>query len=191
MVSSGRSALLVRGGIETSPWGTADVWFSADGVVVRTLNGQLIGVNEPKRSWRLYGKTPKSPLDSWPSASVELMQFVDVQPHDRFSLNVAFKRARLDGPPPSALGAIAPAVSNRKDLTWFQDSLLVAKRDAGRRGTPSANGLFAVDLALAGSPVVFGYRCLDTDWCLSWESVDRNAPLRGKSSAQRHSLSFR
>ena len=54
LLESGKQeALVVWVGDEPHPLGTASVWVSADGVVIRTVKGQLVGMTEPARSWRL------------------------------------------------------------------------------------------------------------------------------------------
>lgn len=172
---AGRSALLVQGGTEPSEQGTTAVWFSADGAVLRTVNGQLIGVTERSRSWQLQSSAIGVSSEVWPRSTVAIHEVTDLQPHYRFSAAQMMERTRLERFPAQWAKELSGQPKQLDGVVWFQD-LPVAS--AQKNGTTKSSGvtpvgLYGVDVSQKPAQVVFGFRCLDADWCISWQRWPR------------------
>ena len=145
----GREALLVWVGDEPGPLGSTSVWVGADGVVLRTAQGRLVGVAEPTRNWRLVRQAA--------TGSSTVTDIVDVQPGHRIGLRQTGQRTAL-----SAAPTAHRFVGDTRGLRWQED------RWADASLPPSH---VALD---AQNQVVYGQRCLAADWCLSWQGWPAN-----------------
>ena len=140
----GREALLVWVGDEPGALGRTSVWVGADGVVLRTAQGRLVGVSEPTRNWRVISRTS--------TGSSTVTETVDVQPGHRMGLRQTGQRSLLSAPPTAHRW-----VGTLDGLRWQEDTWMDALLP------PSHVALNAQD------QVVYGQRCLAADWCLSWQ----------------------
>lgn len=149
-----REALLVWVGDEPGPLGSASVWVGADGVVLRTVHGRLVGVAEPTRNWRVVGQTPPSPTSALAQGSpTSVTQTIDMQPGHRLGLRVPLLRTALSSAPSTTL-----LIGSAAEWRWEEEHM---------PGTTLPPSWVAQD---AHGEVVYGQRCLAVDWCLSWQA---------------------
>ena len=151
-----QSGLMVRADDEPGVPGPVGRWFSADGAVLRLLEGRLVGLTDGSRSWQL--SRPLEPVD-WRAVAQGLERqqtwVIDQQPGYRFGQRSERSlRLALAGPATHAMVAAGPG------LRWFREA---DSRDA-RFST-----WYAVDLASQPARVVYAQTCLEVDWCLSWQ----------------------
>lgn len=151
-----REALLVWVGDEPGPLGPTRVWVGADGVVLRTAQGRLVGVAEPTRQWRLIRQDP--PPESGPSSTVT--HTIDMQPGHRLGLRVPLQRRMLSSAP--------------QPTRWLGDATGLRWEEERPVDATLPPLWHALD---AQGQVVYGQRCLAADWCLSWQvwPTDREA----------------
>jgi hypothetical protein len=147
--TGGREALMVWVGQERSSLGDASVWVSADGVVLRLLQGRLVGVAEPRRSWRLVAQTAVST-----TGPVRWMETSDEQPGFRLGVVRTVERVTA-AQVPAALAAWAVGA---QDLRWSQEV------DA------STGQSFSFVGVNTSGQVQAGQRCLAPDWCWRWQA---------------------
>ena len=155
--SGGQEALVVWIGDEPHPLGKASVWTSADGVIIRTVNGQLAGVTEPQRSWQLQAQRPLTTAPqatNTPStAPTELELTVDIQPGHKLGL----RQRTLQHPLPA----------NTHPLPWSTVSTpvqWVAQTDVHTGQTLALYGMNTQGQTLAGE------RCMTPQWCVRWQT---------------------
>ena len=144
-----REALLVWVGDEPGPLGLTRVWVGADGVVLRTAQGRLVGVAEPTRNWRLISQD--TPVASGSSTTVT--QTVNMQPGHRLGLRVPLQRRPLSSAPSPTRW-----LGDATGLRWEEERPV----DAARPPIWLARD--------AQGHVVYGQQCLAVDWCLSWQT---------------------
>jgi hypothetical protein len=148
-----REALLVWVGTERTAQGNVSVWVSADGVIIRLLEGRLVGISEPLRSWHLIREKPLElgqNSDVFPKA---MIQTSDQQPGFRIGVERHVSQVLRTSAPASVTW-----YAGTPDVRWF------AEIDT-RSGLQTA--YFAVtseDRAIAGQ------RCIESDWCVRWQS---------------------
>ncbi|TDM05580.1 MAG: hypothetical protein C4K60_12555 [Ideonella sp. MAG2] len=156
----GREALMVWSGDEPGPLGPTRVWVGADGVVLRTHQGRMVGVSEPTRSWRVVAQAPV------PGLPQGEQQTVDLQPGYRLGLQQTVVRMPLPTPlsEPSTLAFHGPVTG----LQWEEENVMsVSARSSLQVGLLARN---------AQGQVVYGERCLTPEWCLSWQPWPLDRP---------------
>jgi hypothetical protein len=144
----GREALLVWIGNESSALGETSVWLSADGVVVRLVEGRLVGVAEPNRNWRLTSETPLSQ-----QSSSQLKQTSDEQP----GFHMGLVRTVTTLPLPVTARPM-PWVDGEQNLNWLEEIDVT---------TGQRLALYAVN---ERKQTIAGQRCLGAEWCLRWQT---------------------
>lgn len=150
--NQGREALMVWVGTERSTLGQTSVWMSSDGVVLRLIQGRLVGVTEPHRSWRLTSESPvsKNPSSTAPS---QFRQTSDEQPGFRLGIERTIEKLELPISPQDTAWAVVAS-----DLRWTQEV------DVASGQRLAAHGMNGQNHTLAGQ------RCLTPDWCLRWQA---------------------
>lgn len=149
-----RVAFMVWADDEHGPQGSTSVWYSADGVVLRLVDGRLAGITDGPRSWRWVSAV--SPPD-WRAVaaggSAPFEQVIDRQPGWRFGeRRVRVVRAIAGAPASHQAVGLPPGVQ------WFEE----------RNTTGSAQpAWYAVEPGAAR--VLYGQACVEDDWCLSWQ----------------------
>lgn len=148
-----QEALLVWVGTESSPQGNVSVWVSADGVVVRLLNGRLIGISEPRRSWQLIRETQSPEGQNPGSYPIRLIQTSDQQPGFQIGIERPVHQVML---------AVAPDV-----LSWFAGTPDVRWIEEKDHMTGKQTAIFALS---SNEQTVAGQRCIASDWCVRWQT---------------------
>lgn len=171
----GKPGLVVLGDQTPGPLGLTSVWYSADGAVLRLVEGRLVGFADRQKSWAVTAlrragpiALPSTPGSVLPNADMPdwhavarltkpqiFEQLTDVQPGYRLGLTQ--QRERL-------AQAAAPAGHQARGLPahaqWF------VERDSGTAAHPA---WFAYDLQQRPARWLYGQACLDAQHCLSWQ----------------------
>jgi uncharacterized protein YcfL len=148
--SKGQEALMIWVGTERSALGETTVWMSADGVVIRLVQGRLVGVSEPHRSWRLVSESPTN------TSSASRSQFIQTSDeHPGFSLGIqrTINKVELPLDPKTTAWAVVA-----QDLRWTQEVDISSGQRLALHGTNAHNHTMA------------GQRCLTPEWCLRWQA---------------------
>ena len=149
-----REALLVWVGTERTAQGNVSVWVSADGVIIRLLEGLLVGISEPLRSWHLIREKPLEQVQNSDVFPKAMIQTSDQQPGFRIGVERHVRQVLLMS---------APAAS----VTWYAGTSNVrwlAEIDT-RSGLQTA--YFAIT---SEDGAIAGQRCIESDWCVRWQS---------------------
>jgi hypothetical protein len=159
-VHVGRQAgWMVRADDGPSPRGPLTHWYSADGALLRLLDGRLAGMTDGSRSWRATGLPVAV---DWTALSrggaLEYRQTVDLQPGYRLGL---VRQRRLQASAEAAPGHRLQAPP-QVVVQWF------VEKDAG--GADNGAMWYAIDMAAQPPRVLYGQACLEPDWCLSWQT---------------------
>lgn len=149
--NKGQEALMVWVGMEHSALGETSVWMSADGVVLRLVQGRLVGVSEPHRSWRL---TTESPVSTNPSLTTrpQFSQTSDEHPAFRLGIKRSIAKVDLTANPQTTGWAV-----DAQDLRWTQEVDISSGQRLAMHGMNAQNHTMA------------GQRCMTPDWCLRWQ----------------------
>lgn len=154
--TDGQEALMVWTGNEPHRLGQARVWVSADGVIVRTVNGRVVGVSEPRRQWELVSETPALP--SSPSTGTRLLQTSDAQPGFRTGMVRTIEQTTLP-----AAQQPASWFDQAPQLHWLQEI------------DPTSGERLALYGLNMNKQTVAGQRCMTAQWCLRWQSWPANS----------------
>jgi hypothetical protein len=148
-----REALLVWVGTGRSAEGDVSVWVSKDGVILRLLEGRLVGISEPLRSWHLIREKTlnlgQNPND-FPKA---LIQTSDQQPGFRIGVERRVHQVLLTSAPASVAW-----YAGSPNVRWFAE-------------IDTRSGLQTAYFALSNdNRTIAGQRCIASDWCVRWQS---------------------
>jgi hypothetical protein len=152
---SGRVILLALGYVDTHPLGPVEVWYSANGEVLRLQNGHVVGLTGSDSEWR---QVRLSGMPAWPADASSTSSYTrvrDVMPGYRFGILDRLQIRQIDAPARSNLAAV-PAQS----LRWFEEL------DANN-ALPAAR--FAISTSGSAATVVYGEQCISHALCLSWQ----------------------
>jgi hypothetical protein len=155
-LTGGKPALAVLGYVDAHAQGDIEVWYSAQGEVLRLQNGRLVGVAGLPLEWRhmAYPQTPPA----WPSVPSEGVRFTrvrDEQPGYRLGLVEQVVLTPLPKPP---LDLPGPAFAV---ATWFQESYTDA------RGSSRPDAWFALGEHGGQKTIVYSRQCLSVTVCLT------------------------
>ena len=155
-LSGGKPALLVLGYLDAHPQGEIEVWYSAQGEVLRLQNGRLVGATGLPVEWRRvsYSQTPPA-WQSVPSAGTRFTSARDEQPGYRLGLVEQVVLTPLPTPP---LKLSDPVFAN---VAWFQESYTDA------RGPTRPDAWFALGQHGGQHTVVYSHQCLSASVCLT------------------------
>ena len=148
----GQEALLVWVGNEKGPLGETSVWVSADGVIVRLVQGRLVGVSEPQRTWHLTSETAVKV-----AGTSQLRQTTDVQPGFHMGLVRTIEKKSLP---------VAP-----RPLAWFEETRDLNWVEEVDIATGQRLALFAMN---GLNQTIAGQRCMSPEWCLRWQTWPAN-----------------
>jgi hypothetical protein len=154
-LGSAKPALLVLGYVDAHPQGDIEVWYSAQGEVLRLQNGRLVGAAGLPVEWRRVAY-PQTPPD-WQSVLPEGARFStvrDEQPGYRLGLVEQVLLTPLSKSPLLPNPAFAKAA-------WFQESYSDAHGDS----RPEA--WFALGRYGDQNAIVYSRQCLSATVCLS------------------------
>ncbi len=154
-LSGAKPALLVLGYVDAHPQGDIEVWYSAQGEVLRLQNGRLVGAAGLPVEWRRVTYSP-TPL-AWHAVPPEGTRFSSVrdeQPGYRLGL---VEQVSLTPLPKSPLKLTNPAFAK---AAWFQESY------SGAHGTSRPDAWFALGRYGEQEIIVYSRQCLSVSICL-------------------------
>ena len=159
-----QTGLMVLADQAASPRGTVHTWVSADGAVLRLVDGRLDGFADLRQSWSLVTAGLPPPWDTLPdTAGSPFAEVLDVQPGYRLGQQRLRERVAADQAPPVHQWRGEPGA-----VRWF------VERSVNDASEPR---WYAVDLQSKPARVVYGQACLDPDVCLSWQTWPTPAAL--------------
>ena len=155
-LAGAKPALLVLGYVDAHPQGEIEVWYSAQGEVLRLQNGRLVGAAGLPVEWRRvsYSQTPPS----WQSVPPEGARFTsmrDEQPGYRLGLVEQVVLTPLPKPP---LKLPDPAFAA---AAWFQENYTNAS------GPTRPDAWFALGQHGGTKTIVYSRQCLSSSVCLT------------------------
>lgn len=169
------TAYLVLGYRDSKAEGDTDVYYSADGEVVKLRSGRLVGTAGLPLDWRevRHGNVPAwSALVASQDAAAPVVysRERDEMPGHRFGIrDVVSVRAIPPGP-------LAPTEAG---LRWFEE----VSTPLSATTPPLPASRFAVLTSAAGSQVVYSEQCLSPTVCLTLEAWPVSAALAAAPTA--------
>lgn len=161
VTSYGRPAYLVLG--YTEPASGAQVWYSAQGEVIKLQNGRLVGALGLETEWRdvRWGDVPawQSLTHTPDSTEWTFRRERDVMPGYRFNVSESLRlRAVSLGRVKTQLGKALPSLADSTAWLWFEENT-----------TDLPPAFYALDAKRQPPQVVWTYQCLSPGFCLSLE----------------------
>ena len=157
---AGRTVLMVLGYLDPAPQGTIEVWYSADGEVMRLQDGRMVSSTGLPVDWHDVTATPHLP----PADQLQgLLPFTyqlrfDLQPGNHFGRTQRRVLELAAAPTDTDLANLQPA-----QLTWLRD------RPAEQATTTTSSAWLAYARQGAQWSWQFTRQCLRSDFCLSWQ----------------------
>ena len=155
-------SLLVLGYVDPHPMGNVEVWYSAQGEVLRLQHGRLIGAAGLAVSWKrvAYPKAPPAWTDILTTrASFERVR--DVAPG--YHHNLVDKVTLTPVSAKNVLGFVSPfQQENSQPVAWFRESYVSS---AFAPALPDS--WFALGLYQGQQSIVYSRQCLSAELCLS------------------------
>lgn len=162
-------AMLVLAYLDPHPLGAIEVWFSAQGEVLKLQNGRIVATHGLALDWAAVRFLAAPP--AWSEVGASPARFDrerDELPHYRYGLREQVTvRAATVPPPASALsGSVHPDMAAR--YLWFHESATPADTAAApyTPGSAPLTSWFAWGLHLGQPMVVYSEQCLGPDFCL-------------------------
>lgn len=154
-LAGAKPALLVLGYVDAHPQGEIEVWYSAQGEVLRLQNGRLVGAAGLPVEWRrvAYPQTPPA-WQAVPSEGARFTSVRDEQPGYQLGKVEQVLLTPLPKPP---LAMSEPALAT---ATWFQESYSDA------RGPTRPDAWFALGKHGGTTTIVYSRQCLSASVCL-------------------------
>lgn len=154
-----QSGWMVRADDGSPSPGAPTRWYSADGALLRLLDGRLAGMTDGSRSWRAAGLPT---VVDWGAlargGALDYRRTLDLQPGYRLGIVQQRRLQAAPGPAPGHRLSTPPQVV----VQWF------VEKDAG--GADNGAMWYAIDMAAQPPRVLYGQACLEPDWCLSWQT---------------------
>ena len=155
-LAGAKPALLVLGYVDTHPQGDIEVWYSAQGEVLRLQNGRVVGAAGLPVQWRRVEYLQMPP--TWQSVPPEGALFSSVrdeQPGYRHGLVEQVSLKKLQQAPFDLPG------KTHATSAWFQESYSDAN------GTSRPDAWFALGQYGDQKVIVYSRQCLSSSVCLS------------------------
>ncbi|MFM9969236.1 MAG: YjbF family lipoprotein [Burkholderiales bacterium] len=155
----GRVVLMVLGYVDAHPDGPIDVWYSAEGEVIRLQNGRIVGTAGLETDWRaVRNVSPPVWKDVVGRSTTVYRRERDEMPGYRFSIKerVSVYPVRV----PTNARVVGIPVQN---LRWYEEAILDQKD-----GLPSAR--FALQVKDSDVRVIYGEQCLSQILCIAWQT---------------------
>ena len=160
----GRTVLLVLGYLEASPEAEIEVWYSAQGEVLKLQRGRIVGTAGLAIDWREVSFSQPPP--NWKAlsklGSLSYTRNRDEMPGYRFGLRDAVT-ARLIAPPKDTLiQRLAP-----DSLHWTEETSAPANAATNVADLPLPPARFAFSASQEGGAPVYSEQCLTPTLCLA------------------------
>ena len=152
----GGISIVVLGALENGPRGQVEVYYSADGALLRLQNGRLVGSTGLLPEWRSVN-LPELPSWSTLAAEGKPLQWErerDVMPGYRYGIRDKLTLSPAPAPRSSGLIGVDP-----QKLAWFEE----------RTEASSDERLPLARYATQGETVVYGEQCVSARNCLKWQ----------------------
>lgn len=155
-LTGAKPALAVLGYIDSHPQGDIEVWYSAQGEVLRLQNGRLVGAVGLPVDWRhmAFPQTPPA-WQSVPSEGARFTSVRDEQPGYRVGLVEQVVLTPLQHAP-----FVLPD-KTQASAAWFQESY------TGVSGSTRPDAWFAFGNYGGQKIIVYSRQCLSASVCLS------------------------
>lgn len=156
---SGRTLLLVLGYKEAAPDGAIEIWYSAQGEVVKLQRGRIVATDGLSTDWRAV-RFSRPPPDWQTLAKHGPLRYTrsrDEMPGYRFGLRDTLIATVIAAPTHSLIRDIAPA-----SLHWIEETCLPS--DSRELLPPSR---FAFQNMDGRETVVYSEQCLSPTLCLA------------------------
>lgn len=151
----GKSFLMARGGMEPSPDGPVELWYTGNREVIRMQNGRIISAAGTPVEWSDV-RLSSQPAWSGIAGPTRIERRRDVMPGYRFGLEDALTVAPIAPPARTAFYGAVPG-----DLHWFNEV------SAGPYALPASR--YAVRFDGNRTEVMYGEQCLSESFCFSWQ----------------------
>lgn len=159
----GRTVYLAKGYVEPSVESNTDVWYSAEGEVLKLQNGRIVATAGLATDWRRvrYFDAP-----SWRELLVEKSAVKshererDVMPGYRFNLRDRLQIHHVAPPRSSGLMDV-----QADSLVWFVETGAIS---GGEELPPALFALSKGDIP----EVIYSEQCLSRTLCFSWQRLD-------------------
>jgi hypothetical protein len=155
VIVDGRLALLARGVVDQREGRDLEVFFSADGEVLKLSAGRIEEFSNGKR--HLVSRPSSGNYPAWdPQAIIEYQVEVDARPTYQFSVpQQRLLKALVSPPKKTNLKGIDP-----RALIWFEES------SADSQASPQRS-VFGIRLDPSGPQIVYSEQCIASDLCFS------------------------
>lgn len=153
-----REVFMALGYVDQLPDGPVQVWYSAEGDVLRLRDGRVVGAT--MKSGTDWLSVTFAHLPSWEAVGSQAVfdRARDESPGYRYGIKEKLMIRRIAPPDDSQL-KLVPAST----LTWFEETV-----QGDTSGRPAR---YAVSLDGAGAhQVVYAEQCLSSEYCFSWQS---------------------
>lgn len=157
---NGGVTLMALGYVDPGPDGDTEVWYSAEGEVLRIRNGRIVGSAGLATDWREVRMPPLPRWSTVANAPARYERSRDEMPGYRLNILDTVTVRAIQPPSANALIGIAA-----QDLAWYEESVEPAQR--GKAGLAAAR--FAVRVSSSAEAVVYGEQCLADNLCLTWQ----------------------
>lgn len=159
----GRTVYLAKGYVESSVQGDIDIWYSAEGEVLKLQNGRIVATAGLATDWRrvhYFGAPPWRQLLAENSAVKNHERERDVMPGYRFNLRDRLQIRHMVPPRSSGLMDI-----QADSLAWFVET---GAMSGGEELPPALFALSKGDVP----EVIYSEQCLARTLCFSWQRLD-------------------
>lgn len=156
----GGVTLMALGYVEPGPEGDTEVWYSAEGEVLRIRHGRIVGSAGLATDWRDV-RLPRLPR--WSTLAhgpVRYERSRDEMPGYRMNIKEAVQVRAIEPPARNALIGYVP-----NQLAWYEESIAGAGKD--KPVLPPSR--FAVKTKADVETVAYGEQCLAENMCLTWQ----------------------
>lgn len=155
-LTGAKPALLVLGYLDAHPQGVIEVWYSAQGEILRLQNGRLVGTTGLPLDWRRVDYPQPPPAwQSVPAAGARFTRVRDEQPGYRLGLMEQVFLTPLQKPP------LALPDDSLASAAWFQESYTEAN------GATRPDAWFALGNDGGQKAIVYSRQCLSSSACLT------------------------
>lgn len=163
-------AMLVLGYVDAHPQGPVEVWYSAQGEVLKVQNGRIVATAGLPLDWVSVQFTPAPP--PWADVAVQGVAFSRVRselPSYRFGVAEHVQVKPVPELKATDLPFALPASLARENVPryqWFRESSSSANSAASVARGALPDSWFAVGKHMGQTTVVYSRQCLSADFCL-------------------------